>query len=81
MNYTTIELEAPRIDGRGTAAVENSVNSCPRNGLGDDDNILNQSRFNLGRRVLSDTQPVQAAFIKCKKPIKISTFNARTLRE
>ena len=76
MNHTTLELEPPRKDGRGIAAVENCDNPCSRNGSVDEDSTLNQSR-----RVGSDAQVVQAAILKCKKQIKISSFNARTLRE
>ena len=76
MKHTNNELEPPRKVGRGTPAVETCGNTVSQDGVNDDDSSLN-----LTWREKSDDQQRVQAMLKPKKSIKISTFNARTLRE
>ena len=69
-------IEAPRKVGRATPAVQLSGNLTSTSKVEDDDFFLNRSR-----REKSDWPQKAHAVLRPKTTVRISTFNARTLRE
>ena len=69
-------IEAPRKVGRGITAMQSCGSSISNDGIVDDDFSLNRSR-----RETSDGSQKANAILRPNRPVRISTYNARTLRE